>query len=230
MVLENINYFNFKNNIDEEKLKEIAKEIKKGKTIVFPTDTVFGLGTNGLDANAIKKIYKIKNRPLNKPMNLIVQDIDMVKSITKNISKEELKIMEAFLPGPLTIILNKKQIVPDILTNNKGTVGIRIPENKVLQKLIKYCGVPLVGTSANISGKNNGTNIKEIIKEFGNKVDYYIDCGESKVTKPSTIVRVIDKKIFILRQGEITLEQIENYKFTVENSCKKKCDMLEYKL
>ena len=134
----------------------------------------------------------------------------MVEQVAKNISKLEYKIMQNFFPGPLTIILEKKNIVPNILTANTNTVGIRMPSSEIARKLIEYAGVPIATPSANISGKPSGTNIKDIQKDFEGKVDYFIDNGESKLGIPSTIVRVINDEIHILRQGSITMEQIKD--------------------
>ena len=202
-------YINLENKLDYEELKISAKIIKKGGIVIFPTETVYGIGTNGLDEKAIKRLYEIKQRPLNKPISLLVSNIEMVEQVAKNISILEYKIMQNFFPGPLTIILEKKDIVPNILTSNTNTVGIRMPSGEIARKLIEYAGVPIATPSANISGKPSGTNIKDIQKDFDGKVDYFIDNGESKLGIPSTIVRVINDEIHILRQGSISMEQIK---------------------
>ena len=201
-------YINLENKLDYEELKIPAKIIKEGGIVIFPTETVYGIGTNGLDKEAIKKLYEVKQRPLNKPISLLVSNIEMVEQVAKNISKLEYKIMQNFFPGPLTIILEKKDIVPDILTANTNTVGIRMPSGEIARKLIEYAGVPIATPSANISGKPSGTNIKDIQKDFAGKVDCFIDNGESKLGIPSTIIRVINNEVHILRQGSISMEQI----------------------
>ena len=203
-------YINLENKLDYEELKIPAKIIKEGGIVIFPTETVYGIGTNGLDEKAIKRLYEVKQRPLNKPISLLVSNIEMVEQVAKNILKLEYKIMQNFFPGPLTIILEKKNIVPNILTANTNTVGIRMPSGEIARKLIEYAGVPIATPSANISGKPSGTNIKDIQKDFERKVDYFIDNGESKLGIPSTIVRVINDEIHILRQGSITMEQIKD--------------------
>lgn len=203
-------YINLENKLDYEELKIPAKIIKEGGIVIFPTETVYGIGTNGLDKEAIKKLYEVKQRPLNKPISLLVSNIEMVNQVAKNISKLEYKIMQNFFPGPLTIILEKKDIVPDILTANTNTVGIRMPSGEIARKLIEYAGVPIATPSANISGKPSGTNIKDIQKDFEGKVDYFIDNGESKLGIPSTIVRVINNEVHILRHGSISKEEINN--------------------
>lgn len=200
----------FKNKIDKNKLIEVAEYIKNGEIIVFPTETVYALGSNGLNEESIKKIYKIKNRNINKPINLIVSSIEMIESITKDITPLEYKIMENFFPGPLTIILKKNNLVPDILTNYGDTVGIRMPDDEIALMLSEYSGLPIAAPSANISNKPSGTNINDIYNDFKDNVSIYIDSGESKISIPSTIVKVENNEIKILREGPITLEEIKN--------------------
>ena len=204
------NYLKLEENEDLEKIKVPAKIIKDGGIVVFPTETVYGIGVNGLDKQAIEKIYKIKKRPIDKPISLLVSDMQMIEYLAKDISDIEYRIMRAFFPGPLTIILKKKEIIPDILTANKDTVGIRMPSDKVAQKLIEYVKSPIATTSANISGNLSGIEIKDIINDFGQNVDYYIDSGKSKIGTGSTIVEVINGIPCILRKGSITEEQIYN--------------------
>lgn len=201
-------YLNFKNNQDYKKLKEPAQIIKNGGIVVFPTETVYGIGTNGLDEIAIKQLYRVKKRPIDKPISLLVGNIPMIEMVAKDITREEYALIKAFMPGPLTIILKKKDNISNILTANEDTVGIRMPENDIALNLIKYVGGPVATPSANISGKASGTNIQNIIKDFGDSVDYYIDGGNSKIGKASTIVKIINGEPHILRIGAITEEQI----------------------
>ncbi len=202
-------YVDFSKEINYEKLKEIAKDIKNGAVVVFPTETVYGIGTNGLNEKAIKKLYDIKNRPKDKPISLLVSSIDMAKKVTCNITKTEYRIMEKFFPGPLTIVLKKELIVPDILTANTDTVGIRMPDSIIAQKLIEFANIPIATSSANISGMKSGTNIKDIMAELGDYVDYYIDGGKSKIGFGSTVIQIINNKPKILREGSITEEQLK---------------------
>ena len=135
--------------------------------------------------------------------------MEMVNEIAKDITEVEYKIMEKFFPGPLTIILKKKDIVPDIVTSGQDTVGVRMPSGEIARKLVELSGDPIAAPSANITGEPSGTNLQEIKKHFDGKVDYFIDGGDSELGVSSTIVQAIDGKIKILRQGSITLEQIE---------------------
>ena len=212
-------YLDLKTKIDYTKLKEPAEVIRKGGIVIFPTETVYGIGANGLDENAVEKLYDIKQRPLNKPISLLVSDMNMVNEIAKDITELEYKLMEKFFPGPFTIILKKRDIVSNIVTAGKVTVGIRMPSGEIARKLIEYANVPIATPSANISGKPSGTNLDEIMKDFNNKIDYCIDGGESKLGIASTIVKVINNTPHILRQGTITKAQIEKISGKVISEC-----------
>ena len=204
------NYLDFTKDIDFEKLKKPAEIIKKGGIVVFPTETVYAIGTNGFDENGIKRLYNVKNRPLDKPISLLVSDFEMIEAVAEEINEIEYKIIKAFFPGPLTIVLKKNKRIPDILTAGLDTIGIRMPDNEIAKALVKLSGGPIAAPSANISGKESGIEAKEILKDFGDNVDYYIDSGKSKIGISSTIVKVVDGKIKILRHGEITEEDINN--------------------
>ena len=191
-----------------EKLEEIASLINNNKVIVFPTETVYGIGTNGLDRNAIEKLYKIKERRFSKPITLLVSSYEMICSVANIISPLEKKIISNFFPGPITLILNKKKIVPNILTANTDTVGVRMPDNELILKLIEYCKVPIATSSANISGFPPSIDVEDIYNCFKDKVDLYIDGGKSRIGVPSTVVKVENNDIKILREGIITKKDI----------------------
>ena len=212
-------YINLKDNIDLEKLKKPAKMIKEGKIVIFPTETVYGIGTNGFKSDSIKKIYEIKKRDFNKPISLLVNSIKMIESVAKNISDLEYALINRFCPGPFTIILKKKEEVPDILTANGDTVGIRMPDSLIARTLIDYSGVPIATPSANISGKPSGTSVDNIMKDFKDSVDCIIDSGESKLGIASTIVKVENEKPIILREGSIKKDEIFDF---VNNYSKRK--------
>lgn len=203
-------YLDVRNGYQEIQLKEIAQEMRNGKLCLFPTETVYGIGTNGLDKDAVEKIYKIKKRDRKNPVNLLVSDMAMIEEISQDISPLEYKLMEAFFPGPFTIILKRKNIIPDIVTAHSDFVGIRMPNGEIAQKLVEFSGVPLASPSANISGKLSGTNLVDVIEDFSNGLDFVIDGGKSDIGIESTIVRVIDDIPHILRPGTITPEQIKD--------------------
>lgn len=199
---------NLKDKIDEEKLKEAAYVIKSGGVVVFPTETVYGIGVNAYSESAVKKLYEIKNRSYNKPISLLISNFNMINDVAKDITKLEYALINEFFPGPLTVILKKKDIVPDIVTSNGDTVGVRMSTNKIALRLIEYAGVPIATTSCNISGEESKVELADIIEVFDNKVDYYIDGGKSKMGIGSTVIKIVDNSPKILREGVISKEEI----------------------
>lgn len=189
-------------------LNKPADIIKSGGLVLFPTETVYGLGANGLNSEAVKNIFIAKGRKQDNPLILHVSSYEMVETIAQNISPMERKLMEAFWPGPFTIILEKKEIVPEVVTGSLDTVGVRMPSNPIAYNLIKLANVPIAAPSANVSGKPSGTNIQDIFEELAPKVDFIIDGGECKVGLESTVVRVIDDIPVILRPGGITPDML----------------------
>ena len=202
-------YLNIKNGYKNEEVKIIANLIKQGKVVIFPTETVYGIGTNGLDKDAVKKVFEIKKRSFKNPINLLVNGIPMVEKLAKNITPLEYKLMKTFFPGPFTIILNKKEIVPDIVTASLDCVGVRMSSNQFVNDLITLSDCPIAAPSANISGHLSKTNLDDVFDEFSNSVDYIVDGGKCEFGIESTVVRVIDGIPNILRPGFITKEQIE---------------------
>ena len=191
-------------------IKEASKIIKDGGIVLFPTETVYGIGANAFNDEAVKKIFVAKGRAQDNPLILHISDIDMLNDIAEDITDLEYSLMDAFWPGPFTIILKKKNGIASVATCNGDTVGVRMPSNKIAHDLIKESGVPIAAPSANISGRPSGTNIKDIINELENRVDYVIDGGETDIGLESTVVRVVDNEVKILRPGKITKEDIEN--------------------
>lgn len=204
-------YLDLKEEYQKEKLTLAAKEIKEGNLVLFPTETVYGIGANGLDSKAVKKIFLAKGRASDNPLILHVSSIKMVDSIAKDITPLERKLMYSFFPGPLTIILKRKDNVPDVVTASLDTVGIRMPSNKIAHDLIELSSVPIAAPSANISGRPSGTNINDIFEELNNKVNYIIDGGDTDIGLESTVIRVINNTIHILRPGKITKKDLEKY-------------------
>ena len=140
---------------------------------------------------------------------MLISDINNINDIAKDITDIEYHLINEFFPGPLTLILNKKETVSNILTSNRETVGVRMPTNEIALELIEYSGVPIATTSCNISGKESKIELNDIIEEFGDKIDYYIDGGKSKIGIGSTVIQIIDAKPNILREGVISEEEIK---------------------
>lgn len=203
-------YIDLKKEIDFEKIKAPAKAIQQGKLVLFPTETVYGIGANALNEEAVKQIYIAKGRASDNPLIVHIANVDMLKELVTEVGKIEQKLIENFWPGPLTIVFNKKSIVPDIITGGLDTVAIRMPSNKIANKLIEYSECPIAAPSANISGRPSGTLVEDIIEELDGKVEYIIDGGKVDIGVESTVVRVIDNVVHILRPGKITPEDIRN--------------------
>lgn len=201
-------YLDLKDGNGYDRLNEAGNIIKSGGIVVFPTETVYGIGANSLDEQAVKKIFLAKGRDFNNPINLLVSDIDMVNMVTKDISPIEYSLMEAFFPGPFTIVLQKKDVVPSIVTAGKETVGVRMPNNDIARLIIEYSKVPLATPSANLSGKPSSTLFKDVYSDFNDRVDCLVDGGDCSIGIESTIVKVVDGVPHILRPGSITAEQI----------------------
>ncbi len=201
-------FIDLKKEQDLNILEPAATSLKNGGLVIFPTETVYGVGANGLDREAVQKIFLAKGRNNDNPLILHISDLDMLEKIVKDIKPLERKLMAKFWPGPLTLILNKKNIVPDVVSANLSTVGVRMPNNQTALKLISLSGCPIAAPSANTSGKPSGTNIEDIREEFQGKVDYIVDNGDTEVGLESTVVMVIDDTVNILRPGKITKEDL----------------------
>lgn len=209
-------YINLKEEYNEEKIKEAAQDILNGKLVIFPTETVYGIGANALNDAACKNIFKAKGRAGDNPLIVHVNNVDMIKQLVEEPNEVEKILINTFYPGPFTLILKAKNIIPKSVTAGLDTVGIRMPSNKIASKLIEYAGVPIAAPSANVSGRPSGTKIEDILKEFDGKVSTIIDDGMVDIGLESTVVRVIDNKVRILRPGKITKEDIEKLRIEVE--------------
>jgi len=211
---------NFK---DIDKIKTI---ILNDGIIVFPTETVYGIGGSVYSENAINKIFDAKGRPNDTPLIVHISDIKMLDGIVKKIDNVSKKLMENFWPGPLTIILPKKENISNLITAGLDTVGVRMPENEIALRIISASGVPLAAPSANVSGRPSGTNILDIYNELEDKIDAIIDGGNTNIGIESTVVRVVDDVVHILRPGKITKEDIINIGLeVVDNMINEKIDI-----
>lgn len=191
-------------------IDRIVKEIKSGNLVITPTDTIYGILADATNITAINKVFDCKGRDKNKALILIVDSIDMLKEYTQNISPLEEEIINKYLPGKLTILLNKNSKVFDEVTGGSKLVGIRIPDNKDLIEIIKNVGKPLISTSANISGKEAITNPSKIEPELLSYISYVEDQG-TITSEASSLIKIEDNKIEILREGIIARKILEEY-------------------
>lgn len=205
-----IKVFDWKKKIVEEELDDVVRKLEDGEIIVFPTETVYGIGGNALDGEVAKKIYAAKGRPSDNPLIVHVSDLVMLEKCVSNISEIERKLINDFMPGPFTLILNKANDIPMEVTANLDTVAIRMPSNQIANKIIEKLNKPIAAPSANISGKPSGTNIDDIKEELGERVYALIDGGNTDIGLESTVVKVIDGVPTILRPGAITADDIKN--------------------
>ncbi len=203
------NYIDTQNNYSVQQLQKAANILKEGGIVLFPTETVYGLGTNALNINAVKKLYQVKKRNPNNPVNLLVSNKKMIEEVVQNISPMEYQLMEKFFPGPFTIILEKKEIIPDVVTANSNLVGIRMPNHPIAKKLVELANVPIAAPSANLSGKPSKTNLENLSFDLLKEVDFIINDGNSTLGIESTVVKVINEIPHILRPGFITPNQIK---------------------
>ncbi len=195
-------------NIDETAIERAAEIIKNGGLVAFPTETVYGLGANALDAEASKKIYEAKGRPSDNPLIAHIASLDTLDEIVEDVSDVAKKLIDKFWPGPMTLIFKKKDLVPDSTTGGLKTLAVRFPENEIAKALIEKSGVPIAAPSANTSGKPSPTKGEHVIEDLDGKVDMILDGGEVGLGLESTIIDVTDKPT-ILRPGFITQEMLE---------------------
>ena len=202
-------------DVDTNRLNFLAKELRDGKIFIFPTSTVYGICANAFNKTAVKNIYDIKKRSTKKPLIVLACDTDMVLEITDGSNLTQKKLADIFWPGGLTIILNKKNCIDDIVTGGNRSIAIRVDESDFLRNIIAKAQVPIVAPSANFSTKPCQVDCKNIDYNLQNKVDYVIDAGCIKDGEESTIVKVIDDKIQILREGKIKKSDFVNHGFKI---------------
>ncbi|MCB9359175.1 threonylcarbamoyl-AMP synthase [Candidatus Woesearchaeota archaeon] len=192
-----------------EGIKRCAELLKNGKLVVFPTETVYGLGANALDPEAVDSIFKAKGRPQDNPIIVHVYDRNMLNGIVEDIPNDAKKLMRKFWPGPLTFILKKKDTIPSNVTGGLDTVAVRMPSHPIARALIKESGVPVGAPSANISGRPSTTNAEQVIEELSGRVDAIIDGGDADVGLESTVIDLTGKIPILLRPGGVTKEDME---------------------
>ena len=183
--------------------------IRKGGVIAFPTDTVYGLGAGAYIESAIERIFKVKQRPPEMALPILLSDASQIHEVAKEIPAYAWRLIDAFLPGGLTLVVYRTKIVKDIITAGGDTVAIRIPDHPVARALIKGSGMPVIGTSANVSGRPPVLTAEDVRKQIGDTVDLIIDSEPAPRGTESTVVDVTGDVPVILRIGAIPREAIE---------------------
>ncbi len=203
---------------DNKAIRQAAEIIKKGGLVAFPTETVYGLGADAFKPLAVARIFEVKRRPYFDPLIVHVSDpADLEKLVTK-IPSNARKLMERFWPGPLTVVLVKKEEVPDIVTSGLSTVAVRMPRHPMTLSLIERTGSPIVGPSANPFGYLSPTTAGHVREQLGDQIDFILDGGPCEVGVESTILSFSETRPKLLRPGGVPLEEIESIIGTVEVS------------
>ena len=200
----------------EEMITEAAGLIAAGEVVAFPTETVYGLGADGLNADAVAKIFAAKGRPADNPLILHIADTEQILPLTTGLNANARALMETFWPGPLTIVVPRSEIVPDIVTAGLDTVAVRMPSHPVAAALIRAAGCPIAAPSANVSGKPSPTNAQDVAEDMTGKIVGILDGGSCGIGVESTVVDTTSPVPTILRPGGITREMLEERLGAVE--------------
>jgi len=195
--------------ISPSQIQIAADILRAGGLVAFPTETVYGLGANALDSDAVSQIFVAKGRPQDNPLIVHVATLEQLYSIVQEVPPLAEKLIKKFWPGPLTIVLKKANVIPSIVTAGLDSVAVRMPSNKIALELIKGAGVPIAAPSANVSGKPSPTTARHVVEDLFGRVDVIIDGGDCEVGVESTVVSLIDKPE-LLRPGKITLEELRS--------------------
>lgn len=190
-------------------LKIAKKILEQGEVVAIPTETVYGLAANAFDEVAVQKIFQIKGRPLFNPLIVHIKSIDYLTTITQNIPEVALQLAALFWPGPLTLVLEKKSCIPDIVTASKNTVGVRVPSHPLILKLLNNLDFPLAAPSANPFGYISPTKAKHVQAQLGDKIPFILDGGSCENGIESTIIGFENNKPILYRVGAISKETIE---------------------
>lgn len=194
---------------DERIYEEAGRILREGGLVAFPTETVYGLGGNGLDPDASKKIYAAKGRPSDNPLILHIADVGMLYDIAEDVSDKAHKLIEAFWPGPLTMVFKKADKVPYTTTGGLDSVAVRMPSHPVAAAMIRAAGVPIAAPSANVSGRPSPTLAKHVVEDMDGRIEMIIDGGNIAIGIESTIVDMTSEPPVILRPGYVTKAMME---------------------
>lgn len=193
-----------------------AKILREGGLVAIPTETVYGLAANALDENAVRKIFVAKGRPSDNPLIVHISKVEEIEALVRDFTTEAQRLAEAFWPGPLTIILKKSDVIPDVISGGLDTVAIRLPAHHVAREIIKEAGCPLAAPSANLSGSPSPTKALHVIDDLSGKIDAIVDAGACEVGLESTVISLCTSVPKVLRPGAVTIEQLRKVLGNVE--------------
>jgi L-threonylcarbamoyladenylate synthase len=197
------------NNLDSPLLARAASILRDGGTVAFPTETVYGLGANALDASAVEAIFEAKQRPSWDPLIVHVANQDQLHGVTSEIPATGQLLMDAFWPGPLTLLLPRSAAVPPIVTAGRPRVGVRMPRHPVARRLIELAGVPVAAPSANSFGRTSPTRAEFVLQDLDGRIDAIVDSGDTTLGLESTVVDVCEDPPILYRPGMVTFQQIQ---------------------
>ncbi len=192
-----------------EGLREGARILKEAGVVAFPTETVYGLGANGLDEEAVRSIFQVKGRPTDNPLILHLASTDNLNSLVREVPEQARLLMDEFWPGPLTIILRRRTRVPSVTTAGLDTVALRMPDHQVALALIQEAGLPLAAPSANLSGLPSPTRAQHVLDDFAGRIPLLLDGGETGIGLESTVIDLTRNPPLLLRPGGLTIEELE---------------------
>jgi len=193
----------------KERIQEAAGVIRRGGVVAFPTETVYGLGADAFDARAVARVFEVKRRPYFDPLILHIAERERLGGLAADVPEAAQRLIDAFWPGPLTVVLPKKPVVPDIVTAGLPGAALRMPSNEIARELILAAGVPIAAPSANLFGSVSPTAAEHVRSQLGAAVDMVIDGGECAVGIESTVVSFMGEEPALLRPGGLALEEIE---------------------
>ena len=188
--------------------KKASELILLNELVAFPTETVYGLGANAFESEAVKKIFIAKGRPSDNPLIVHVASLGQVPSVVSFVSKQAERLMDEFFPGPLTVVLPKNKKISPYVTAGLSTVGVRIPKNKIAHRFLEECGVPVAAPSANLSGKPSPTTWKAVRQDLNGRISCILKGDQTKIGVESTVVDCTGSSLVILRAGGVSLEQL----------------------
>ena len=195
--------------LSKREIKKAAELIKNNETVIFPTETVYGLGANALSEEAVKKIFIAKGRPADNPLIVHISSFDDVYDFVSEVPENAKKLAKAYWPGPMTLVMKKRNNIPNVVSAGLDTVGVRLPKDKIARKLIKLSGCPIAAPSANLSGSPSPTTVEHVINDMLGRVAAIIKGKACKVGVESTVIDVTGEIPVILRPGGITSEMIK---------------------
>jgi L-threonylcarbamoyladenylate synthase len=188
-----------------EALSRAARVVDSGGVICFPTDTVYGFAGSVYSSDAIARLRNIKGRGNEEPFVIIASDVDVVDELVARITPKHRKLMDAYWPGPLTLVFEASSMVPDYAVGSDGTVALRVPDDTLTQAILRACGIPLAAPSANARGKRPAVCPEDVLRHFDGKIDLLFDGGQIESCEPSTIVSVGRRRLEVLRHGRVSL-------------------------